>query len=452
MHADFEAVGLRTPPHSTDAEQALIASVLMDNGAFDRVCDVVSAEQFYRSEHRELWSLMAEQIMLHRTVDVVTVLERNRFDAGYVAALSQCVPSSRNARRYAELVRERWRERRLIEIGDGICTDAYNTPASGPTEERIDKAVTDLLQVGMAHDAREPLALGEMLEPWLQQLSAAASGEEEPGIQTGLRALDKLTAGGMRRGELWVIGARPSMGKSAMALTIARNVARHRRVLFLSQEDSRGMLVSRLVASAGKVNLADLRNPLHAPDSMWGGVAGGVDDLRPLDLLVDDQAGLTLMDVRRKVQQAKRRGGVDVVLVDYLQLMQGKAETRNRELGDIANGLKTAAKEFDVCIVLLSQLNRKADERSGAPQMSDLRESGDIEGAADFIGLLYREWMRKPSDENRHFAELNVCKQKNGPTDTVRMYFDGRYQFFGDWDGPRPRAGVARADGDGGMD
>lgn len=449
MSGDDDVGRLRVPPHSHEAEQGLIGSVLIDNAAFDRVADLISGEHFYRLEHRTIWSTLSAQIMKHRTADVLTVFDAGGHDMAYLVALSQCVPSAANAQRYARIVYGHWRERKLIELGDAMCTDAYAAPESGPIEERIDEAVTKLLAVSAARDEREPRPVTEILGPWCDRLNDAASGNGELGILTGLKAIDRLTAGGMRRGELWVIGARPSMGKSAMALTISRNVAQQRRVLFLSQEDSADTLVSRLVASAGRVNLAHLRNPVGAPDDMWSGVADGVDQLRPLDMLVDDQAGLTLMDVRRKIQQAKRRGGVDLVVVDYLQLMQGKAETRNRELGDIANGLKTAAKDFAVCIVLLSQLNRKADERSGPPQMSDLRESGDIEGAADFIGLLYREWMRKPTEENKHFAELNVCKQKNGPTDTVRLFFDGRHQLFGDWEGPRPRPGVVRPDSGG---
>lgn len=447
------AMGLRVPPHNHEAEQALLGSVLLDNAAFDRVSDIVSAEHFYRVEHREIWSVLVRQIMSHRTADALTVFDALGRDLEYLTALTSSVSSSRSARRYAEIVNEHWRERRLITIGDEIVGDAYNAPDSGTCAERVDKAVTALLGVSAANDLREPRSIDQILGPWVDRLNDAASSEVELGIATGLRNLDKLTSGGMRRGELWVVGARPSMGKSALSLTIARNVAQRHRVLFLSQEDSEDMLVSRLVASAGRVNLADLRNPRHAPQEAWSGVTEGVEQLTPLHLSIDDQAGLTLMDVRRKIQQAKRRGGVDLVVVDYLQLMQGKAETRNRELGDIANGLKTAAKDFDITILLLSQLSRKADERSGPPQMSDLRESGDIEGAADFIGMLFREWMRKPSEENRHFAELNVCKQKNGPTDTVRLHFDGRHQLFTDWEGPRPRAGTGRSSGaDGGMD
>jgi len=312
------------------------------------------------------------------------------------------------------------------------------TEARGSVAERVDGAVTELLRLADQAQPQEPQSLDQMIAPWMDHLSEVAAGNIKPAMPTGLIDLDRLTGGGIWRGDLWVIGARPSMGKSAMSLTIARNMARNYSVLFLTQEDSVRTLVSRLVASAGRVNLAHLRNPHGAPDEMWEGVTMGVESLRSLNLRVDDQSSLRLLDVRRKIQQVKRRHGLDMVVVDYLQLMVGEAETRNRELGDIANGLKATAKDFNIGIVLLSQLSRKADERSGPPQMSDLRESGDIEGAADFIGMLYREWMRKPTDENKHYAELHVCKQKNGPTDTLSLHFDGAYQRFDNWDGPKP--------------
>jgi replicative DNA helicase len=187
------------------------------------------------------------------------------------------------------------------------------------------------------------------------------------------------------------------------------------------------------------VNLADLRNPQGAPESMWHGVAKAVDELRPLRVMMDDQAALNIADVRRKVQQVTRRHGpLKLLIVDYLQMMDGEGENRNRELGAIAYGLQALAKQMGCWVVLLSQLSREADKRSGPPQMSDLRDSGDIEAAARFIGMLHREYMRKPSDENKHWAQLHVCKQSSGPTDTLNLYFDGAMQRFHNWAGPVP--------------
>jgi len=233
------------------------------------------------------------------------------------------------------------------------------------------------------------------------------------------------------------------MGKSAWVLSLARHVGRDHGVLLLSMEDSAMSATARHVAAAGRVNLADLRNPRNAPESMWAGVAQAVDELSRLQVYMDDQPALTVADVRRKLQQVTLRHGKPQLLVlDYLQMMSGEGENRNRELGQIAYQLQALGKETQTWIVLLSQLSREADKRSGPPQMSDLRDSGDIEAAARWIGMLYREWMRKPSDDNKHWAQLHVCKQSNGPTATLDLYFDGAMQRFGNWEGPAPyRAG-----------
>lgn len=426
-----------TPPHSDEAEHSVLGALLMDNATFDRVGDLLQAGHFYQPDHRAIYSTIAKLVVAGKAADVVTVFDAGGHDLAYLQALAQSVPSSANARRYAEIVGERWRERELLRMGTDLAESALRTD-QGDVAQRVDKAVTGLLKLAQQGQRNEPADLSMLLPGWIDQLQDMSDGSAVPAMKTGLADLDRLTSGGIWRGELWVIGARPSMGKSAFTLTLARNMATDYSVLFLSQEDSMRTLVSRLVSAAGSVNLADLRNPSRAAEAMWSGVTEGVDALARLNLRIDDQAALTLQDVRRKAQQVKRKHGLDLVVVDYLQLMQGDAETRNRELGDIANGLKATAKDLDIGVVLLSQLSRKADERGGAPQMSDLRESGDIEGAADLIGMLYREHMRKPTAENKHYAELHVCKQKNGPTDTVSLYFDGAFQRFSNWAGTKP--------------
>lgn len=438
----------RKPPQNVEAEQSVLGALLLDNNAMDRVADILQAHHFHAPHHRAIYETITGLLLANKPADTLTVFDKGGHDLAELNALEQSVPSAANARRYAEIVVRCWRERQLIAIAGSTAEAAYK---GAEVQDVVDRAVTDLLKVSEISQREEPRGVDGLLAPWIDELSAMADGSAAPGIPTGLADLDRLTSGGVWRGELWVIGARPSMGKSAMSLTLARNMARDHSVLFLSQEDSLRTLVSRLVAAAGRVNLAHLRNPKTAPDTMWDGVTEGAEALRGLNLRIDDQASLRLIDVRRKIQQVKRRHSLDVVFVDYLQLMRGEAETRNRELGDIANGLKAAAKDFDIGIVLLSQLSRKADERSGPPQMSDLRESGDIEGAADFIGMLYREHMRKPTEENKHYAELHVCKQKNGPTDTLSLHFDGAYQRFGNWDGPRPFS-AKRSNGKGGME
>lgn len=443
-----DTVALRAPPHSLEAEQSVLGAMLMDNDACDRVGDLLDERSFYSHVNAAIYGTIVRLVSSARPADIVTVFEAGGHDMAYLNSLVASVPSSANARRYAEIVAQRRSERDLIRVAREI-EDSGWSEKGGSVDEKVDAGVTKLMALAQSHQRGEPGDVRELIGPWVDQINDMATAGRNPAVPTGLHDLDRLTGGGIWPGELWVLGARPSMGKSAMALTLARNMGEHYSALFLSQEDSMRTLLSRLVASAGRLNLAHLRRPDAAPNEMWGAMADGVEALSRLNLRIDDQASLSLLDVRRKIQQVKRRHGLHVCFVDYLQLMQGEGETRNRELGDIANGLKATAKDFGIGIVLLSQLSRKADERSGPPQMSDLRESGDIEGAADFIGMLYREHMRKPTDENKHYAELHVCKQKNGPTDTVSLHFDGPYQRFTDWDGPRPWVPrmVARAGG-----
>ena len=415
-----------TPPHSDDAEQSVIGGLLLDNAAFERVGDVLAADDFYHPDHRAIYRTMAGMIGANRAADVITVFEAGGHDMAYLNALAQSVPSAANARSYALIVRERALRRELMRIGGGLADVALRQAGEvAPVSAMVDKAVSALLALDR-NDARpEPTDLAELLAPYVDHVQAKYEGETDA-IETGLADVDALFDGGLRRGELVVLGARPSMGKSAFVLALVRHIGAAHPVLMMTMEDTMRTLVSRMVAAAGGVNLADLRNPKRAPHTMWAGLAQGVDALRRLMVDLDDQGSLTLMDMRRKIQQAKRRrGSLGLVVVDYLQLAQGEGDNRNQALGAVANGLKGAAKEFDVPIVLLSQLNREADKRPGPPQMSDLRDSGDIEGAADIIGLLHREWMRKPTGENKHHAELHVVKQKNGSTGTVNLYFDG---------------------------
>lgn len=437
----------RDVPHSTEAEQSVIGALLVDNAALERIGDLLRPQDFYHADYGAMYATLQGLIGSGKPADAITVFEAGGHAVADLHALSAGVPSAANAQRYAQIVHQRALERRLLALHERAAQAAMAGEADVPS--LVDKAVTELLQLLQTHQAAEPHDVASVLGSWLDELQAMASGQS-PAMATGLVDLDRITSGGIWPGELWVIGARPSMGKSAMSLTLARNMAADYSALFLSQEDSLRMLLARMVAAAGRVNLADLRNPHRATGDIWSGVTDGVERLRTLNLRVDDQAALTLLDVRRKIQQVKRRHGLHVVFIDYLQLMVGDAETRNRELGDIANGLKKAAKDFGIGVVLLSQLTRKADERSGPPQMSDLRESGDIEGAADVIAMLYREHVRKPTPENKHYAELHVCKNKNGQTDTLALHFDGAYQRFGNWDGPRPY-GARRASDAGGM-
>lgn len=452
------SAGAVVPPQSEQAEQALLGALLLDNSMFDACGNVVLSEHFYWPEHRAIFGTIARLVMSNKPADVVTVHEAGGHELVTLNALASAtlVANARNVARYADIVATHWRRRELQRIAMELIDAAGRFDAEAPSvADSVDKAAGAMLALMSGRHRQEPEHVEQAVVAFIDQMNAMAEGNS-PAIGTGLIDLDEATAGGGRPGDLWVLGARPSMGKSAFVETISLNVSEKRGVLVLSQEDSAVSWVSRAVANLGQVNLADLRNPLRArdPDAMWHGVGVGVDALPKRNLYLDDQGGLSLMDVRRKVQQAQRkmRGELGLVVVDYLQLMTGEGDNRNQMLGHVANGMKALAKEMKVWIVLLSQLSRKADETTGLPQMAHLRDSGDIEGAADTIALLHREAQRKRTEENKNWAQLHIVKQKNGPTCTVNLWFDGAHQRFGNWAGQVPSGGgrsASRASGSG---
>lgn len=422
-----------TPPHSAEAEQSVIGALLLDNQAFDRVADVLRAEQFYSPDHRAIFTTIARLITATKLADVITVFEAGQHDVVYLSQLASGAMSSAGARRYAEIIVDRHLERELLKAGADICDSAVQHGA--PVRSKIDAAQSRLAKLGEVRDEQEPRHVDDAVAAYLQHLSDEAEGKTRV-MATGLHALDKQLNGGLREGELMVIGARPKMGKTALTLTLQRAFARNFSTLLLSQEMPVNELVARHMAALGSINLADLRRPQHAPADLWSRVTEATEALRGQNILLDDHRALTLLDVRRKVMQAKRRHGLDVVLIDFLQLMAGEGDNRNQELDRISNGLKAMAGEFHVAVVLLSQLNREADKRSGPPVMTDLRDSGAIEGAADIIALLYREYahpLGDRGDDFKHFAQLEVV-QRNGAPGTVPLGFSGEYQRFFDWE------------------
>lgn len=439
--SNVEVMG--TPPQALEAEQAVLGAVLLDNAALDRIGDGLAPGDFYAAHHGAIFGTMLRLFAAGKPADVVTVFEAGGHEIAYLSQLANGVPSAANAHRWAAVVRERAIERTLIREATAVIETA-GKPGQD-VAEKIDQAQARFAKLGERRTKREPVAIVDAAVKFMDHLNDLAEGRERV-IPTGLRSIDRLTAGGIRPGDLWVIGARPSMGKTALTLAMARNMSHKHGTLFLSQEMPVMQLTMRHVAAMGSINLADLRQPASMPKAMWQGVADGVEAVRGLNLVMDDQGSMTLLDVRRKVMHTKRLHGLDVVFVDYLQLMAGDGENRNQELDRISNGLKALALEFEVGVILLSQLSRKADERSGAPVMADLRDSGAIEAAADLIGMLYRDFVRSPTPENKHHAQLEVVKQRAGPPGTAHLWFNGEHQQFSDWPAGEslPRRGMGK--------
>lgn len=424
-----------TPPHSSEAEQAVIGALLMDNSALDKVGGL-SADHFYHPELSKAFETIRVLVVANKVADVITVSEAGGGDMTALNDLVMSVPSAANVAGYAEIVMERWAERRLVSAAQETIAEAQ---ARGRAVEKIDRAMARLTAITSVAAKSESVPADVAVIDFLDRFQKEADGQTEV-ISTGLVDLDKQLAGGLRRGEVMVVGARPKMGKTALTLQMARNIGRSHWVLVCSQEMPVYELVSRNVAALGSINLADMRRPDRMPDDAWSRLTDGVECMRSLNLVLDEQRALTLLDIRRKVMETKRMRGCDVVIVDYLQLMAGDGDNRNQELDRISNGLKAMAGEFDCAVVLLSQLSREADKRHGPPVMTDLRDSGAIEAAADIIALLYREVAHPMGDKGeawKHHAQLEVV-QRNGAPGTVNLWFSGEYQQFKDWDGPMP--------------
>lgn len=421
----------REAPWSAEAEHAVLGAVMLDNHAFERVADVLQPGDFYAAENGAVWRTIVALQTKGKPADVITVHEAGGHDRATLNAFVDSIPSSANAHRYAAIVRERSIDRAMVRSAGAVIELAHRNDVT--TADKVDQAQSAFAALAVKRDGvHDPVAIGPATDELVEYVQDMAAGKN-PAISTGLRSLDRITAKGIRPGEMWVIGARPKMGKTALALALQRNMSTTHGTLYLSQEMPVLQLTMRHAAAIGGMNLQALRDPDEKNDDMWSRLAAAADDLRKLNMVHDSQGGLTLLDVRRKVMHARRHHGIDVVFVDFLQLMVGDGSNRNAELDAISNGLKSMAMEFNVGIVLLSQLNRKADERSGPPVMADLRDSGAIEAAADLIAMLYRDCVRNPTGDNQRHAQLEIIAQRNGPAGTVHLQFIGEHQQFTDW-------------------
>jgi replicative DNA helicase len=433
----------RVPPHSMAAEQAVLGALLLDARALDVVAPLLKPADFYSRQHAAIYQAAQQLVADGQPVDVVTVFERLRGSAdmeapaewlAYINDLTAHVAGSQGAAGHAAIVAGKSRLRQLLAVGMDLAEQAMAADSPDALTRLADGAVTRLLdlQAGAAGDDA-PRLLSELLAPWLDLLQQRADGHTTA-VSIGLADCDRVLGGGPEPGDLVVLASRPSMGKSALALKITRAFGMAGPVLACTMEDSATMLLNRHVASTGRANLADVRRPPAENDAFWVKVTEGVEALQGLPIWVDDRAALSPADIRRKAQWVKQRTGKLVaVVVDYLQLMDdGGGESRAYEITRMARDLKRLAKDLKCVVLVLSQLNREADKVEGPPRIDHLAEGGGIEQAADIIGLLWRQARRKPTPENKHKAQIEFVKNKNGPTDTVQLFFDGATQRFED--------------------
>lgn len=429
-------------PAAIEAEQSVIGALLRDNGAVDRMGDLRPA-QFYRQDHREIFNEILRQIAAGLQCDVVSVgaaLPRIEDCMSYLNSMAQNTPSAANIGRYADLVRDRALRRGLLAVTVDLADMAYN-PGGRSAGEVLDAAQSALAGLVDTKTAREPVRASDAMLEHCNVLDARAE-REYTGIPTGFKGIDELLTGGPNRGALVILGARPSMGKTALALNIALDAARQHSVLFLSMEMKTGELLDRSLAALGRIPLgAVIRGDLT--DDEWTNFTTANEALSALNLHLDDQGALTLLDVRGKARLVKRKHGLDLLVIDYLQLMSGAGENRNQQIEEISRGLKALAKELDIAILALSQLSRNAANKS-RPQLSDLRDSGAIEQDADIVIFVHRDEVDNPQTHLRGYADVFIAKNRQGRIDDVLLAYQGQYTRFSDSTGSRPIASDQR--------
>ncbi|HEY5559452.1 MAG TPA: replicative DNA helicase [Steroidobacteraceae bacterium] len=434
---------VRMPPHSVEAEQAVLGGLMLDANAWDAVADIVTATDFYRRDHRLIFEAIAEVAETRGSCDAVTVSEylelKGRLEEigglAYLGTIARDTPSASNVRAYAEIIRERSILRQLVAAGGEIAaaaTDSRGRPAS----ELVDEAERRVFEIAERGSRGKSgfIAIRDVLPQTIDRLDLLHQTPGEiRGVPTGFTQLDKKTTG-FQAGDLIVIAGRPSMGKTTLAVNIAENAAIAKGVpsAIFSMEMSAEQLTLRLISSLGRVNQSHLRTGNFSEED-WSRIQGAMAQLSNAPLYVDETPALTPTEVRARARRLKREHGLGLIVVDYLQLMQvsGTKENRATEISEISRSLKALAKELKVPVVALSQLNRAVEQRTDKkPVMSDLRESGAIEQDSDVILLIFREEVYDPNTTRRGVADIIIAKQRNGPIGEIQLTFLGEYTRF----------------------
>ena len=450
--ADPQVTALKLPPHSIEAEQSLIGGLLLDNAAWDRIADIVSAADFYRDDHRRIFNHIRKLVEMAKPADVVTVFESieksNEVDQtggmAYLGEIANATPSAANIRRYAEIVHERAVLRKLVTVGDEIAASALN-PAGRDAKQLLDEAEARVFEIAEAgaksvqgFAAVTPL-LGQVVDR-IQQLYDRDSASDITGVPTGFYKLDEMTSG-LQPGDMVVVAGRPSMGKTAFALNIAEHVGVELRlpVAIFSLEMSGPQIAMRLLSSVGRLDQHKTRTGRLADDD-WDKMTVALGKLHEAPIHIDETGAISATDLRARARRLHRQcGKLGLIVIDYIQLMTTARENENRatEISEISRSIKALAKELEVPVIALSQLSRKVEERNDKrPLMSDLRESGAIEQDADLILMMYREEYYKPDTQEKGVAEVIVGKHRNGPTGTVKLTFLGEYTKFENFASP----------------
>jgi replicative DNA helicase len=430
----------RNVPHSVDAERSVLGAILLENTAINRAQEILAEDDFYRDPHRRIFKVMAVLSERATAIDPVTVKEElvkcGDLEAvggpAYIASLLDGVPHSSNIEHYAKIVREKAVLRRLIDAGGEIVKTAYE--GSRDVDEILDQSERLVFEIAQDQMRTGFLPMRAIADASLKTIERLSEHRElVTGLATGFPTLNEMTSG-LQPSDLVVVAARPGMGKTSFALNIAQHAARDGKAIgVFSLEMSREQLFLRLLTGQARIDAHRMRTGRLGRDE-WGRLTAAFGELAGMPIFIDDTAGTGVLEMRAKSRRLKMEHGLDLLIVDYLQLMRGRgrAENRNQEISEISRSLKELAKELRVPVIAISQLSRAPEQRGNdrRPQLSDLRESGAIEQDADLVMFIYREEVYKPTEENRGRAQIIIAKQRNGPIGNLDLAFIREYTRF----------------------
>ena len=434
---------LKIPPHSIEAEQSVLGGLMLDNEAWDLVADKVSADDFYRHDHRAIFRAINYLAENTQPLDIITLSEWLKHNnqlpevggIAYLAILAKDTPSAANIRAYAEIVREKSILRQLIGVGTDIADAAFN-PHGRTSKDLLDEAEKKVFSIAEqgTRQTQTFRPIQKLMKTTLAHIEALSKLDSTiTGVSTGYTQLDEMTSG-LQKGDLIIVAGRPSMGKTTFSMNIAEYAAAYLKlpVAIFSMEMPAEQLTLRMLSSMGRVDQHKVRTG-KLTDEDWPRIATAVRIFADVPMFIDDSPGLSPTEVRARARRLVREHGqLGLIVLDYLQLMQtGSSENRTTEVSEISRSLKSLAKELSVPIIVLSQLNRSLEQRPNKrPIMSDLRESGAIEQDADMIIFIYRDEVYNPDSPDKGTAEIIIAKQRNGPIGTTRLTFLGKYTRF----------------------
>jgi replicative DNA helicase len=431
------------PPQNIDAEASMLGAILIDSDAIVRVADVVSVDDFYDERHQRIYEAIRKLYEKHRPIDILTLSNQLKDDgfldivggAAYLTELTNFVPTAAHVEHYAEIVSQKAIRRRLIRASQDIVGLGYDE--SKPVQDIIEEAESQLFQVSQQQVKQDITHIEDILAESFERLDELHKDKGKiRGVATGLKDLDNILAG-LQRSDLIVLASRPSMGKTALALNIAHNIASKSElpVLIFSIEMSKEQLVDRLLSMESGVDAWNIRTG-NLSDEDFEKLANAMGTLSEAPIYIDDSPGITVSDLRTKARREQHQRQLGVIIVDYLQLMSGGSRFGNdfnrvQEITEISRGLKAVARELNVPVLALSQLSRSVENRSPQiPQLADLRESGSIEQDADVVAFIYREDYYNPDTDRKNITDILIKKHRNGPTGNVELYFDKERQRF----------------------